>query len=53
MVVVGLIVLAIEVKLPAMKTRAALPVPTTSMSQISPLLIRGVLLRGWSGTRRV
>ena len=36
-----------------MKTRAALPVPTTSMSQISPLLIRGVLVRGLSGTSRV
>ena len=52
-VVVGAIVFAAEVKLPAMKTRAALPVPTTSMSQISPVLMRGVLVRGRSGTRRL
>ena len=50
-VVVGATVLAAEVKLPAMKTR--LRVGTTSMSQISPLLIRGVLARGLSGARWV
>ncbi len=52
-VVVGAMVFAADVKLPAMNTRAALPVPTTSMSQISPLLIRGVLVLGLSGTSRV
>ncbi len=39
------------VKLPAMKTR--LSDGTTSMSQISPLRMRGVLLRGVSGTSRL
>ena len=50
-VVVGAMVFASEVKLPAMNTRFRLG--TTSMSQISPLLIRGVLFRGLSGTRRL
>ncbi len=49
-VVVGAMVFAMEVKLPAMNTR--LSDGTTSMSQISPLLMRGVLVRGRSGTRR-
>ncbi len=39
--------------MPATKTRAASPVPTTSMSQISPVPIRGVFVRGRSGTSRV
>jgi hypothetical protein len=38
-----------EVNVPAMNTRW----PTTSMSQISPLGIRGVLVRGVLGTRPV
>jgi hypothetical protein len=42
---------AIDVKLPAMNTRFRLG--TTSMSQISPLLILGTSVRGTSGTRRV
>ena len=50
-VVVGATVLASEVKLPAMNTRFSCG--TTSMSQISPVLMRGVLSRGLSGTRRV
>ena len=39
----------IEVNEPAMKTR----LPTTSMSQISPLLIFGMSVRGVSGTSAV
>ena len=41
--------LRIEVKPPATYTR----LPTTSMSQISPSLISGMLVRGMSGTIRV
>ena len=41
--------LVIEVKPPAMNTR----LPTTSMSQISPPEMRGVLVRGLTGTRDV
>ena len=48
---VGATVFASEVKPPAMNTRFSCG--TTSMSQISPLLMRGVLVRGLSGTRRV
>ena len=40
---------AIEVNVPAMKTR----LPITSMSVISPLLIRGVSVRGVVGISRV
>jgi len=43
------VVFCSEEKVPAMKTRW----PTTSMSQISPVLIRGVLVRGVLGTRPV
>ena len=38
-----------EVKPPATKTR----LPTTSMSQISPVLIRGMVVSGVSGTSAV
>ena len=44
---------AADVNVPAMKTRASSPLPTTSMSQISPVPIRGVFVRGRSGTNRV
>jgi len=43
------VVFCSEEKVPAMKARW----PTTSMSQISPVLIRGVLVRGVLGTRPV
>jgi len=47
--VLVLVLFRSEEKVPAMKTRW----PTTSMSQISPVLIRGVLVRGVLGTRPV
>ena len=43
------VVFCSEENVPAMNTRW----PTTSMSQISPVLIRGVLVRGVLGTRPV
>jgi hypothetical protein len=45
------VVLCSEVNVPAMKTR--LSCGTTSMSQISPVLMTGVFLRGVAGTSDV